>query len=128
MLLDTKLGDTLRRVQRLNFGTIWLKVFSDRALQIKVLNWIRQDQLFKEGIDENNQIIGLYSIATESINPSKKAGTPFTLFDSGEFYKSFFIAVSKNDFTILLGRGALVKRTYCFFSLVICSKTSIAFL
>ena len=100
MLLDTKLGDTLRRVQRLNFGTIWLKVFSDRALQIKVLNWIRQDQLFKEGIDENNQIIGLYSIATESINPSKKAGTPFTLFDSGEFYKSFFIAVSRNDFTI----------------------------
>jgi len=100
MLLDTKLGETLKRVQKLNFGTIWLKVFSDKALQRQVLNWIRQDQLFKEGIDENGRIIGLYSIATESINPSKKAGTPFTLFDSGDFYRSFFIAVSKSDITI----------------------------
>lgn len=100
MLLDTKLGETLRRVQKLNFGTIWLKVFSDKALQRQVLNWIRQDQLFKQGIDEKGRIIGLYSIATESINPSKKAGTPYTLFDSGDFYRSFFIAVSKNNFTI----------------------------
>lgn len=100
MLLDTKLGETLKRVQKLNFGTIWLKVFSDKTLQRQVLNWIRQDQLFKEGIDEKGRIIGLYSIATESINPSKKAGTPYTLFDSGDFYRSFFIAVSKNDITI----------------------------
>ena len=100
MLLDTKLGETLRQVQSLNFGAIWYKVFSDKALQRRVLNWIRQDQLFKQGIDEKGRVIGLYSIATQNINPSKKAGTHYTLFDSGEFYRSFFIAVSRNDITI----------------------------
>ena len=98
--MQTVLGELLLKTQALNFGAIWLKVFRDTALQKRVLDWIRQDQLFNEGVDENNKIIGLYSIATQNINPSKKAGTPFTLYDTGEFYRSMFIAVGVNEIII----------------------------
>ena len=53
-----------------------------------------------KGVDEDDDIIGTYSEATEMINPSKIAGTPYTLFDSGDFYKSFVIRVGKRIFEI----------------------------
>lgn len=62
---------------------------------VKKLNL--DEQLFKEGIDSEGNTIGFYSEATEAINPSKKAGTPFTLKDSGEFFESFDLFVTPNE-------------------------------
>ena len=101
MLMETEIGKILNRASNLLFmKTIWIKVFSDVEFKNKILDWIRQDQLFKQGIDEDGDIIGTYSEFTEMINPSKVAGTPYTLFDSGEFYRSMIIYVFQTEIVI----------------------------
>ena len=47
-------------------------------------------------IDGDGDIIGYYSEYTEMLNPEKVAGTPFTLFDTGDFYKSFILYIYKD--------------------------------
>ena len=79
---------------------IWVKVLSDQKFKEWILNLVRQDQLFEQGIDEDNDVIGYYSEWTEMMNPTKIAGTHYTLFDTGEFYKSFILRVGKNYFEI----------------------------
>jgi hypothetical protein len=98
--MQTEIGLLLNRTRLLDLKTIWLKVFTDVAFKEKILNWIRQDQLFKQGIDEDGDIIGTYSEFTEMINPSKVAGTPYTLFDTGEFYRSMIIYVFQKEIVI----------------------------
>jgi hypothetical protein len=59
---------------------------------------LQKDQ-WKKGLDAHGVILGLYSMGTEAINPNKKAGTPFTLFDTGDFYEQthVFGNVKDND-------------------------------
>jgi hypothetical protein len=93
-LMKTEIGVVLNRAKyMLHLKSIWLAVFSDPAFKTQILNWIRQDQLFKRGIDGDGDVIGLYSEFTEMINPSKIAGEHYTLFDSGAFYRSMFITI-----------------------------------
>lgn len=99
-LKNTVLGDTLKRTRKLKGPKIWRLVFSDPQFQKWILDLIRNDQLFKAGVDEDGTIIGFYSPVTEAINPLKKAGTPYTLFDTGEFYKSMVILLGSNFFEI----------------------------
>ncbi len=100
-LKETKLGSLLNVTRiALKMDVIWLRVFSDPTFKRYILDLVRQDQLFKEGIDEDGDIIGTYSEATEMMNPSKVAGTPYTLFDTGDFYNSFVIFVGKQVFEI----------------------------
>ena len=61
---------------------------------------IQQDQLFKEGIDEDGDIIGTYSEWTEMLNPDKVAGSHYTLFDTGAFYESMQIVVLNDSFVV----------------------------
>ena len=79
---------------------IWVKVLQDQKFKEWILNLVRQDQLFKEGVDEDNEVIGYYSEWTEMMNPKKVAGTHYTLFDTGEFYQSFELIVGKDYFEI----------------------------
>jgi hypothetical protein len=65
-----------------------------------VLRWIQEDQLRKQGIDEDGDVIGEYSEFTEMINPEKVAGTHYTLFDTGEFYESMKIVVLNDSIVI----------------------------
>jgi hypothetical protein len=95
-LMETALGMVLNRYKMLKDEYLWRKVFNDRIFREWTLDLIRQDQLFKKGIDGDGDIIGRYSQMTASINPKKKEGTPYTLFDTGDFYKSFIIYVYKN--------------------------------
>jgi hypothetical protein len=95
-LMQTVLGQVLFRYKMLKDEYLWRKVFSDRIFREWTLDLIRKDQLFKKGIDGDGDIIGTYSAMTESINPKKREGTPYTLFDTGDFYKSFIIYVYKN--------------------------------
>lgn len=91
--MDTTLGDALRRAIQLKHAEIWREVFKDSDFKEQILDWIRWDQLFNEGVDEMGEIIGTYSTYTEILNPEKQAGTPFTLYDTGEFYRSMSIAI-----------------------------------
>lgn len=92
-LMNTELGSLLNRARTIKPGEIWMSVFRDQALKDKVLNWIRQDQLLNEGVDENDNIIGTYSQITAYLNPYKIAGEPYNLYDTGDFHKSMFIVV-----------------------------------
>ena len=100
-LKQTALGTLLNRAKlTLDMDLVWYEVFSNPTFKRWILDLVRQDQLFDKGVDEDDDIIGTYSEATEMINPSKIAGTPYTLFDSGDFYKSFVIRVGKRIFEI----------------------------
>ena len=72
----------------------------DKTLSNMILEMIQQDQLFKEGVDEDGDIIGTYSEWTEMLNPDKVAGSHYTLFDTGEFYKSMRIVVLNDSFVV----------------------------
>ncbi len=81
---------------------VWIRVFSDKNLQNKIIvEYIQQDQLFERGVDETGQIIGTYSAYTEYLtNGRKKEGEPYNLFDTGEFYKSMVILLGKDFFEV----------------------------
>jgi hypothetical protein len=100
--LNNELGEILKRTKLISDSIIWFRSF-DVILKTKILDWIRNDQLQK-GINEDGDIMGLYSQWTEFINPEKVAGTPYTLYDSGDFYKSLFIDVL-TEFFVVDGEG-----------------------
>lgn len=71
--------------------SLWVKCF-DVEFRNKIVKWVQEYQ-FQKGLDIDGNIIGRYSKRTEQINPDKVKGTPFTLEDSGEFYRSMFVSV-----------------------------------
>lgn len=99
-LMQTEIGAVLNKLRTLRTQSIWFKVFQDKTLSNMILEMIQQDQLFKEGIDEDGDIIGTYSEWTEMLNPDKVAGSHYTLFDTGEFYKSMRIVVLNDSFVV----------------------------
>ena len=96
--LNNDLGNILKKTKVISESKVWFKVF-DAKLKKTILDWIRNDQL-KKGINDEGEIMGLYSELTEIINPIKKEGTPYTLYDTGEFYKSLFIDVLNDSFEV----------------------------
>ena len=99
-LMNTRIGALLNTARTIKFAEVWMAVFRDQKLKDQVLNWIKQDQLFNQGIDENGNIIGTYSPVTEMINPLKEAGSHYTLFDTGEFYDSMMVVVLQDSIII----------------------------
>jgi hypothetical protein len=95
-LMDTLLGQQLRRVNLLSMRVFWMTAFNDPNFKNYILDLIRNDQLFSQGIDSDGDIIGYYSEWTELMNPDKKAGTPYTLKDTGAFYESMIIYIYDN--------------------------------
>lgn len=56
----------------------------------------------KRGLNKDGDIIGLYSIATERYSGGKKkAGTPYTLKDTGFYYDSHEVIAALDGFTIV---------------------------
>ena len=106
-LMNTRIGELLNKATRITFADVWKEVFRDEQFKTEILDWIRWDQLYNEGVDEFGQIIGTYSRATEMFNPEKLEGTPFTLYDTGEFYNSMMIEVF-NDYIEINGDGLKV--------------------
>lgn len=96
------LNDLLRNTKILmDADIIWNHVFSDKEFQTWILDLIRDDQLMEKGVDETGKVIGTYSWATQNIyNSSKIEGEHYTLFDTGDFYKSMVILLGTNYFEI----------------------------
>jgi len=96
------LNDLLRNTKILmDAGILWNHVFSDKDFQTWILDLIRDDQLMEKGVDETGKIIGTYSWATQNIyNSSKIEGEHYTLFDTGDFYKSMLILLGTDYFEI----------------------------
>jgi len=91
----------LNNVKRLDESSILITVYDNKGVRDFIIDLNRIGQLFKKGVDANEDIIGRYSVTTESLNSSKKAGTPYTLKDNGDFYATFKIKTNeKGDFVI----------------------------
>lgn len=91
-LMETRVIDILERARLLNESQAWLRSITPYLEAKIVKDWIQNDQLLSQGIDENGQIIGLYSYASEIASGGRKQeGTPFTLYDEGEFFRSMFV-------------------------------------
>lgn len=88
----SKLHKMLNRGRLLYDSLAWKYAF-DTATKEFVLDLIRNDQLKAKGIDKDGNVIGIYSEVTEMINPEKLAGTHYTLYDEGDFYRSMYVSV-----------------------------------
>lgn len=78
----------------------WLESM-DPATRRFIIQMIQKDQLTDKGVDEDGDILGLYSRATEILSGGKKPeGDPYNLNDSGEFYRSMAVLVNPDSILI----------------------------
>jgi hypothetical protein len=90
---NTKIHQLIRNGKQLSELEAWYKTF-DGNTKAKILDWVRDEQLIQEGEDSLGDTIGLYSYATEFItNGEKEQGDPYTLYDTGETYRSLYLIV-----------------------------------
>lgn len=96
-------------IKNLSQGKILFSTLSDNPqLKKMVIQLNTAIQLRSEHIDSNgNELFSqyhqssVYSKTTEILSGGRKiAGTPYTLFDTGEFFKSFEIILDVNGFEI----------------------------
>ncbi len=100
------IADKIKAAQRLNSIKALHTVLKDKEFQQFVLDLNRQGQLYDEGINSQSEALktigGDYSKKTKAIKQAK--GQPInrvTLFDTGDFYKSFAINPTVDGFDIV---------------------------
>lgn len=91
----SKLHEILRKAP-IDEVKVWLDTWDEDQI-VQVLDYIKYDQLYDTGKDGKGRPLGWYSERTEQINPLKKAGTHYTLHDTGEFYESMEIIVREDE-------------------------------
>jgi hypothetical protein len=105
------LEQLLKNIKTAKPDKLSLSVFLIPEIQKFIIRLNLVDQLYTEGIDANDKIIGTYSYMTalthgedhfiyNGLVSTKKYGEPYTLYDTGEFYNSFKVIVQKDGFVI----------------------------
>lgn len=103
--------DMIARLKKVSANTLSVSVFIQPEIKTLILRLNRVDQLYSKGVTADDQIIGVYSFLTgtitrdqtytyQGIQSTKKYGERFTLYDTGEFYESFRVVVTKTGFII----------------------------
>lgn len=103
------LKQALKRANKIQTNNIEKVLFSIiKSIQKEIIE-ANKEQLSK-GKDVFNKTIGLYSRATEVITTNqyllgqrkdiKKAGTPFTAQDTGDFFKGFYLEIVGDAFRL----------------------------
>jgi hypothetical protein len=98
-------------VKHLESNKILVSIWFDKSVQDFILDLNRLNQLFKSGVDANNDFMGNYSAHTEvltkgktytygGVTSTKTFDDHITLYDTGIFYKSFRVKVYKDGFTV----------------------------
>lgn len=100
-LYETDIGRVAKRAKLLSEGKVWIDTFrNDVKFRTWVLDLIRQDQLFGEGIDSEGDVIGYYSQATARRDPRKPFNSHYTLYDHGDLYRKMIMIVTVDYFEI----------------------------
>ena len=100
-LMQTRIGETLKKTVLLSDAIAWIELFTPKLKAQILREWIQDEQLTQLGVDENGEIIGFYSYASEIASGGiKQEGSHYTLEDTGDFYKSMFIIVTAKAFFI----------------------------
>lgn len=106
-----KLHRLISNFKNLNTNKVCFIVFRDKIVQKIVIDLNRIDQLFYEGVKSDGSSLPLYSQATGAIaynkiytfegkSTTKAKGQPYTLFDEGDYYRSFRLIQDPTGFTI----------------------------
>ena len=92
----------LANITDLELNGIILEVWEQEDVQEIIIGLNTRNQLFDEGIDSEGQTLGEYTPFTKGRKQEK--GLPFdriTLYDTGEFYDSFYIKPVNDGFEII---------------------------
>ena len=100
MIGSTAIDDHLKKATLLSDSEAWFEAHTPQ-LKKDLLDLIRVMQLTLDGVDMNNDIIGVYSLLTDILTGGRKQyGTPYTLDDTGEFYRSMYVTVLQDSILI----------------------------
>lgn len=100
MIGNTAIDDHLKKAELLSDSEAWFEAHSPQ-LEKDILDLIRISQLTQKGVDMHEDIIGFYSFLTDVLSGGRKqAGTPYTLEDTGEFYRSMYVMVLQDSILI----------------------------
>lgn len=83
-------------IKRLDDFEVFLRNYSlwYDGIRQEDLDWILkviQERIKSTGQDASGDLIGTYSLFTASLNPEKAYNTPYTLDDTGAYYRQRFI-------------------------------------
>lgn len=85
----------------LAINSLLREIFADRDFQLGLLDIIRYEQLYKEGVSEENIIIGYYHPDTKELKEAKGViSTHITLRDTEAFYESMRVIINSNNIVI----------------------------
>ena len=92
--------------KKLNRKRVYIKIIRNKEVQEFILDLNRIDQLLLKGEDSLEDIIGEYSsdqgfVVFKGKSKNKKKGSPISLLDTGDFYKSFKVRISGDDIKII---------------------------
>ena len=74
---------------------------NNKEVKETVVKLIQEGQLIAEGVDSTGNVIGYYSAFTEILSGGRKReGDPYTLEDTGEFFRSMFVQVLADSIKI----------------------------
>jgi hypothetical protein len=107
-----QLKNLANNVINLQANALSVSVFAIPEIKQFILRLNRFEQLYSEGVDANDKIIGTYSYTTalysgeetyiyNGVPSTKKFGEPYTLYSTGEFYASFSVRILADGFTIV---------------------------
>ena len=100
-----RLTELVNNVNALNSDKILIRIYREPQIDLFIVNLNRIEQLLKEGVDDKGELIGLYAkdsgtSSFQGVTRVKKRNDPYTLYDTGDFYRSFDVIVKSDGFTI----------------------------
>lgn len=100
MINGTKFYFLIAQLKKiLDEDNIWDFLSKDEEFN-HLVTTLHKKQIKEKKIGFDDVEFGFYSIATEMINPKKKEGEPYNLFDSGDFLNQTFLDFSDSDILI----------------------------
>ena len=100
-----RLYEICDNVKALNYSKLVFFVFSDSKVQKIIIDLNRIDQLLYNGELPDGSLLPLYKnsyglVSFEGKSVTKEKGQPYTLFDSGDYYRSFKVVPNPSGFII----------------------------
>lgn len=91
----------VQKLKRIDINSILKAIFLDPDFQLWLLDVIRWNQLYEQGVSEDNVKIGTYAPFTYELKGEQGViNSHITLRDTGAFYASFRVFVNEDNVVI----------------------------
>jgi hypothetical protein len=96
-----KLLTVIQKLKNIDINSVLQSIFTDPNFQIWILDVIRWNQLYEQGVTEDNVRIGTYAPYTYELKTAQGVvNSHITLRDTGAFYSSFKMFVNADNVII----------------------------